>query len=74
MLRLIVLVHAAAWRMEDAVQRRLAGDRGQSTAEYALVLLGAAGIALLLGTWATRSDRITRLFNSVLDRILGHVR
>jgi hypothetical protein len=74
MLPLIAAIHALTFRAEHAVQRRLSGDRGQSTAEYALVLLGAAGIALLLGVWATRSDRITRLFNSVLDRILGNTR
>ena len=29
-------------------------DRGQSTAEYALLMLAAATIALLVVTWATR--------------------
>ena len=46
-------------------------DRGQSTAEYALVLLGAAGVALLLVAWATKTDRVTRLLNSVIDRVLA---
>ena len=45
-------------------------DRGQSTAEYALVLLGAAGVALLLVAWATKTDKVTRLLNSVIDRVL----
>ena len=48
-----------------------AADRGQSTAEYALVLLGAAGVALLLVAWATKTDRVTRLLNSVIDRVLA---
>ena len=51
----------------------LADDRGQSTAEYALVLLGAAGVALLLVAWATKTDKVTRLLNSVIDRVLDQV-
>ena len=49
-------------------------EAGQASAEYALVLLGAAGIALLLVGWATKSDRIGKLLDSVLDKITGHVK
>ena len=38
-------------RLLSALARR--GDGGQATAEYALVLLGAALVALLLIAWAT---------------------
>lgn len=48
-------------------------DRGQSTAEYALVLLGAATVALIFLAWAGRTDAITRLFNAVMDSIIGNV-
>ena len=48
-------------------------DRGQSTAEYALVLLGAAGVALLLVAWATKTGKISQLLNAVLDRVLSQV-
>ena len=48
-------------------------DDGQSTAEYALVLLGAAGVALLLIAWATKTDKVTRLLNGVIDRVLDQV-
>ena len=47
-------------------------DHGQSTAEYALVLLGAALIALLLIAWATGgggAGRIAALFNHIFDII-----
>ena len=46
------------------------GEGGQATAEYALVLLGAATIALLLLAWATRSGRVGKLFESVFDAIV----
>ena len=49
-------------------------DRGQTTAEYALVLLGAAGIAVLLVGWATKSGAIGALFDAVLDGVVGRVK
>jgi hypothetical protein len=50
---------------------RLAGDAGQTTAEYALVLIGAAAIAVLLLTWATKTDLIGKLFGWVMQRVMG---
>lgn len=49
-------------------------DAGQTTAEYALVLLGAAGIALLLVAWATQSGAIGSLFDTVVDDVIGKIR
>ena len=49
-------------------------DAGQATTEYALVLLGAAIIALLVVAWATGgggAGRIGELFDSVIGNILG---
>ena len=46
-------------------------ERGQASAEYALVLLGAAAIALLVVAWATKSDAIGKLFDGVMNVILG---
>ena len=39
-------------------------DEGQATVEYALVVLAAAAIALLLVAWAARSGKIGELFDS----------
>jgi len=50
------------------------GEAGQTTAEYALVLLGAAAVALLVVAWATKTDRIGKLFDFVLDQIVGRVK
>jgi hypothetical protein len=47
-------------------------DRGQATTEYALVLLGAALVALLVVGWATTGDgagKIGHLFDRVLDAV-----
>lgn len=45
------------------------GQAGQATAEYALVLLGAAVVAIALVTWATQSGRIGQLFDAVFDQL-----
>ena len=41
------------------------GDRGQATAEYALVLLGAALVALLLIAWATAGGGLSTVTLSI---------
>jgi len=45
-------------------------EAGQTTAEYALVILGSAAIATLLLTWASKSGGITKLFDMVVGRLL----
>ena len=44
---------------------------GQATAEYALVLLGAAAIALLLAAWAAKSGKIGELFDAVVGQLIS---
>jgi Flp pilus assembly pilin Flp len=51
--------------------RRLRGERGQASAEYALVLLGAAAVALLVVAWATKTDMMGKLLDKVLKAISG---
>ena len=48
-------------------------ERGQGTAEYALLLLGAATIALIVLTWATSTGKIAALFDTVVDSIISQV-
>jgi hypothetical protein len=48
-------------------------EAGQTTAEYALVLLGVAAIALLVVAWATQTNKIGRLLDGVLDSLLSNV-
>ena len=67
---LTLLVRARTWLLAR-------GEAGQATAEYALVLLGAALVALLLIAWATAgggAGKIGQLLDSVLDTIIGKVR
>jgi len=57
-------------RSSSAV-RSTTSELGQTTAEYALVILGAAALATLLITWATKSHAITKLFDTVIGKVLG---
>ena len=60
--------------LQTAVAAVLADDRrdqrGQATAEYALVLLGVAAVALLVGVWAAKTNLIGKLFDLVFRKIL----
>ncbi len=48
-------------------------EAGQTTAEYALVLVGVAAIALLVVAWASDTNKIGRLLDGVLDSILDRI-
>jgi hypothetical protein len=79
-LTLMLFVHlqtAIAVPITDG-RRRLAhgDDRGQATTEYALVLLAAALVGLMVVAWATAgggAQRISRLFNAVIDAVIDRV-
>ncbi len=61
---LMARIHAwVLWYEED----------GQATTEYALVLLGAALVALLVVGWATTgggAGKVGRLFDRVIDSVI----
>ncbi|MGZ4211329.1 MAG: DUF4244 domain-containing protein [Actinomycetota bacterium] len=47
-----------------------AGEGGQSTTEYTLVILVAATIALLLLNWA-KGGAIVNFFQTIFDKVVG---
>lgn len=50
-----------------------AGDEGQATTEYALMLLAAALVALMVVAWATAgggAGKVGRLFDRVIDAVI----
>ncbi|MDH3679162.1 MAG: DUF4244 domain-containing protein [Acidimicrobiia bacterium] len=55
--------------MTDADRPRT--ERGQATAEYALVMLAAAALAGLLLAWAAGTDGIGRLLDAVMESLIG---
>jgi hypothetical protein len=46
---------------------------GQSTAEYALVIVAAAAIVGLLLSWITKSNGIGSIFNGVIGKVLKFI-
>jgi Flp pilus assembly pilin Flp len=68
--RAVLLPVLVALTMLSAPGRVRDDQRGQSTVEYALILLGAAAIALVVVAWVTRTDAIGRLFDTVIGRVL----
>lgn len=62
--------------MKRPIRNLMQEERGQSTTEYALVILGAAVIGLLVVAWATTgggAGQIGRLFDAVMDSVIGKV-
>jgi Flp pilus assembly pilin Flp len=54
----------------DRVDR---SESGQTTAEYALVLIAAAAIAGLVLAWATKTHAVSGLFDNIVNRITNMV-
>ncbi len=70
------MIHAfiSLLRPRYLTQSRNLHDRGQATVEYALILLVAAVIALLVVTWATAgggAGQIGGFFDSIINRIIS---
>jgi Flp pilus assembly pilin Flp len=58
-------------RLVAFVQSRLRSQRGQTTAEYALVILAAAAVAVVLIAWARASGKLPAFFDSIIDQVAG---
>ncbi|HMC37734.1 MAG TPA: DUF4244 domain-containing protein [Actinomycetota bacterium] len=81
MLQLIVLARTV---VDPVVDRALAGlaralawgrrsdERGQTTAEYALVILAAAAVAVVLIAWAKSSGKLPAFFDKIIDDITNN--
>lgn len=48
-----------------------AREEGQTTAEYALVILAAAAVAIVLITWAESSGKLPAFFDKVIDNLIN---
>lgn len=71
-----IRIYLWAAHLARVIPRAIAGrvartEAGQASAEYALVLLGAAAVALIFGKWATGNDTLKRVFSTLLERIMG---
>ena len=53
------------------MRARVARQIGQTTAEYALVILAAAAIAVVLIAWARSSGKLPAFFDNIIDQVAG---
>jgi Flp pilus assembly pilin Flp len=51
--------------------RSKSSEGGQATAEYALVLVAAAVVALALISWASTTDMLPSFFNTVMQKVIS---
>jgi Flp pilus assembly pilin Flp len=49
----------------------MTSESGQATAEYALVIVAAAIVALALISWAAGSNALPHFFDAVVNRVRG---
>lgn len=68
--RMLAFVHA--WAV--TTWHRRGDESGQTSAEYALVLLGAGAVAVLIVAWATKTNRIGKLLDAVFGQLTKQVK
>lgn len=66
-LHLLDLVATSARHLQARLRR---DERGQATAEYALVLVAAVAIAGLVVTWAKKTNLLDTVLDSVFRSLL----
>ena len=61
-----------AARVMAAGRSGFAREEGQTTAEYALVILAAAAVAVVLIAWAKSSGKLPAFFDKIIDDITAN--
>ena len=77
MLPITVRLCVTALFVAERIEARLAhvrDEEGQTSAEYALVLLGAAAVALLIVAWATKTQLVGKLLDAVMGALTDKVK
>ena len=74
MLKLYVRLQILAMRhivpaLQLVARGRFAREEGQTTAEYALVILAAAAVAIVLIAWARSSGKLPAFFDKIIDDV-----
>ncbi len=59
----------ASTRLSRIVRTR--DEQGQASAEYALVLLGAALLAIFAGKWLMDGGTFKKIFAEIISKIVG---
>jgi Flp pilus assembly pilin Flp len=67
----MLMLNTLWFRVTRSLGDRLRREEGQTTAEYALVILAAAAVAVVLIAWARSSGRLPAFFDQVIDQVIG---
>jgi hypothetical protein len=59
------------WSWYVRARTRWSNELAQTTAEYALVILAAAAVAVVLIAWARSSGRLPAFFDDIIDQVAG---
>ena len=60
------------FRMHVRLRELFSKEEGQTTAEYALVILAAAAVAVVLIAWAKSSGKLPAFFDTIIDDVTGN--
>ena len=60
-------------RLYVRIRSFLERETGQTTAEYALVILAAVAIAVVLIAWAKSSGKLPAFFDKIIDQVSNSV-
>jgi Flp pilus assembly pilin Flp len=68
------VIHSLSARVLACIshaRERVSRQVGQTTAEYALVILAAAAVAVVLIAWARSSGKLPAFFDNIIDQVAG---
>lgn len=74
MLHILLTCYRRTRRLVHVTTSRLAVESAQTSAEYALVLFGAASVAMLVALWARDTDQVGELLDAVFGNLVKMVR
>jgi Flp pilus assembly pilin Flp len=73
-MKLMARLHAGMLRLFAMTQTLgLRSDSGQTVAEYAVVLLVAAAIAVAFLIWARQTGKLNAFFDSIFNKLVNSV-
>lgn len=73
MINLTILRALVAFQtgVDALIERARSDERGQSMAEYALLLIGVGALAVFVFKWLKDSGLMEGLFKNVIGRLIG---
>jgi Flp pilus assembly pilin Flp len=69
----VLYLFSLLWWIGSKIESKIGTEEeGQTTAEYALVILAAAAVAVVLITWAQTSGKLPQFFDTIIDSVAGN--